>query len=442
VRRAAPAVLIFGLLAVASRLAAANGAFPDSQTVLTPADRPLELILVTNFGLVISEDGGQSWQWSCERDTNAYGILYQQGPAPRHRLFTVAGNKLAFSDDGSCGWQLAGGALAGELVTDAFPDAGDADRVLAIGYTGGRYGVFASRDGGATFDGPLYQAPSGTGIGGAESALGDARIIYVAMTDGATSTPYLARSGDGGATWTKTDLSPMVGLGVVRIIAVEPDDPNVVLLRVLGADGQSFAIARDGGTTVTTTLSIGGTFTSYVRLPDGTRLLGALVDSSTTPALYRSRDGGASFAAVDHPPAVRALSQRGGLVYAATDNFGDGYALGVSSDQGTTWQAVMSYGQVQAILGCVRDDAQCRATCDALAGQGTSASAIWDPGVCTANPAAEPVEPLPEPSTAPTMKIGGGCGCMLGASTSGPGVGGFVAVALLVGRRRRRPTAM
>jgi MYXO-CTERM domain-containing protein len=230
-----------------------------------------------------------------------------------------------------------------------------------------------------------------------------------------------------------TDLSPMVGTGVVRIIAVEPSDPNVVLLRVLGADGQAVAITHDGGATVTTPLSIAGTITSYLRLPDGTRLVGALVDSSTTPALYRSSDGGATFQAVDHPPAIRALSERSGLVYAATDNFRDGYALGVSSDQGTSWQSVMSYSQVQAILACVRDDAQCRATCDALA------QTIWDPTVCTANPVAEPVEPLPEPpATKDGRGGGGGCGCAVAATTAGPGAVGLIGTALLVRRRKRR----
>ena len=38
--------------------ARANGAFPDAENILTPADRPQEIVLVTNFGLVTSTDGG------------------------------------------------------------------------------------------------------------------------------------------------------------------------------------------------------------------------------------------------------------------------------------------------------------------------------------------------------------------------------------------------
>jgi MYXO-CTERM domain-containing protein len=427
VRGTGVAIVVSGAIVAGKALPArADGAFPDSQSVITPADRPQEFILPTNFGLVISEDGGQSWQWSCERDANAYGILYQQGPAPRHRLFTVANDKLAFSDDGSCGWQMAGGALADPLVTDVVPDPNDADHVLAIGYLGSIFSVFPSRDGGATFGAALYEAPAGDGIGGVEIARADPRVIYVAMTNAADTRPLLARSGDGGASWAVTDLAPMVGLGIVRIIAVDPQDPNVVLLRLLGANGQSIALTRDGGTTVTTSLAIAGTFTSYVQLASGTRLAGALLDSSTTPALYRSRDGGASFEMVANPPSARALSQRGGLTYAATDNFGDGYALGASDDEGTTWHAVMSYDQVQAIVACVRADPQCQATCQALAGQGAmSPGTIWDPAVCSANP-------VPEP---PSKMGSGGCGC----ATAAPGSSAVLAlvVVLVLGSRRR-----
>ncbi len=436
-RRTAGAILVFsGLLAAAAAPARANGAFPDSQSVITPADRPDEIILATNFGLVISEDAGRSWQWSCERDANAYGILYQQGPAPRHRLFTVAGDKLVFSDDGSCGWQTPAGALADQLVSDVFPDPNDADHVLAIGYGGGIFGVFPSRDGGATFDAPLYQAAAGDGIGGVEIARGDGRVIYVAMTNAASTVPRLARSGDGGASWTVTDLSPMIGLGVARIIAVDPVDPDTVLLRVMGADGQSIALTRDGGATVTVSLAIAGTFTSYAQLASGTRLLGALVDSSTTPALYRSRDGGATFEAVASPPGIRGLSRRGDVVYAATDNFGVGYALGTSTDEGATWHAAMAYDQVQAILGCVRDDPQCQATCQALAGQGAmSPGTIWDAAVCSANPPPEPPTPLPEPPA--VTGGGGGCGCATARPGSWLAVVLVLGIALAIASRRR-----
>src|SRR3954467_1678548 len=116
------AVLIAALML--PRGAAADGAFPDSRTVLAPADRPHELLLATNFGVVSSEDDGQTWTWSCEQEANSFGLFYQLGAPPMHRLFTAAGGHLAFSDDGSCTWAVAGGAAASREVVDAFADPG------------------------------------------------------------------------------------------------------------------------------------------------------------------------------------------------------------------------------------------------------------------------------------------------------------------------------
>ena len=90
--------------------ALANGAFPDAQSILTPADRPGQILLVTNFGVIMSVDAGATWLWSCETDGNMFGMLYQLAPPPSTRLFTVADQGLAFSDDATCSWATAGGA--------------------------------------------------------------------------------------------------------------------------------------------------------------------------------------------------------------------------------------------------------------------------------------------------------------------------------------------
>src|SRR4029077_20439774 len=108
---AAFAGLIVAAVTVVPATARADGAFPAAEGVIVPAERPQEIMLVTNFGIVQSADGGATWTWSCEQDTNALGLLYQLGPAPRRRLFAVANNKVVTSDDATCSWQVAGGLL-------------------------------------------------------------------------------------------------------------------------------------------------------------------------------------------------------------------------------------------------------------------------------------------------------------------------------------------
>jgi hypothetical protein len=390
-RRGIRAAALAAVAVATPARARADGAFPAGEAVIVPADRPQELILVTNFGLVISEDGGLTWSWSCEQEANALGTFYQLGPAPRRRLYTVANHQVVYSDDVGCSWQVAGGLLAGEAVTDVFPDPTSADRVVAIGIANGLASVFESADGGATFGSTLYEAQGGDAVNGVEIARADPGIVYLALMS-TDQSPKLVRTADGGAHWVVSDLSADLGPGSLRIIAVDPADANTVLLRWSSAvDGsEAIAVTRDGGATATKPLAIPNYFTSFARMPDGTLILSAMaaVSPANVPTLYLSRDGGASFEENAAVPGVLALAERDGILYAATDNVADGYALGASSDQGVTWQPMVRFDQIASISACLRTNTQCQASCEALAGKGLgSPGTIWDEAVCTGIPA-------------------------------------------------------
>src|SRR5687768_36416 len=125
--------LVLAFLCAAGGQVWANGAFPDSDAVLLPADRPQQIVLATNFGLIISDDGGATWQWTCERAETAMGGLYTMGAPPDDRLYSLSPDVgLAMSSDGSCSWQRSGGVLADVVAGDYFPDPIDPTRVLAI----------------------------------------------------------------------------------------------------------------------------------------------------------------------------------------------------------------------------------------------------------------------------------------------------------------------
>jgi hypothetical protein len=122
-------------------------------------------------------------------------------------------------------------------------------------------------------------------------------------------------------------------------------------------------------------------------------------------------------------PTVLALGHRDGRLYAATDNFSDGYALGVSSDEGATFGPVVRFDQIGSVMPCLRANAQCQASCRALAGTGFgSPGKIWEESVCTgvAGPA--------------------GCGCRLTPARSGgrPGAVAALLAALILQLRRSR----
>jgi hypothetical protein len=266
------------VLVAAPPLARADGAFPDSQIILTPAARPREIILVTNFGLIQSEDGGATWLWSCEQMANLYGAYYQLGLPPRDRLYTLAGSQVTFSDDRGCVWDVARGLppSAGGGVTDFWVDRTVTDRILAVETAccpGEQlaHALFESTDGGGTFPTtPLYRAAPGAMITGVESARSDPRTIYLTLLgapmDGGSPPPMLVRTSDGGLTWQVADLSARLGPGMVRLVAVDPTDAGKVFLLWSGVDGQALAVTGDGGADARKILVPTGVLKAFLRL--------------------------------------------------------------------------------------------------------------------------------------------------------------------------------
>ena len=128
-------------------------------------------------------------------------------------------------------------------------------------------------------------------------------------------------------------------------------------------------------------------------------------------------DGGAA-----RPPHLRALAARGGKLYAAAKNFSDDWAIGVSTDEGATFERLARYDEVGLIRPCAQ--ASCVESCKMQA-----AAQVWPLSVCHA-PAVTP----------PPAKTGGGC--VIGPAGAASGVAlpvalGFLA-ALCVARARRR----
>ena len=425
--------------------ALANGAFPDSDAILLPADRPQQIGLSTNFGLIISDDGGQSWQWTCERPETSMAAGYARGAPPGDRLYSLSLDVgLAFSDDDSCSWRRAGGALATAIATDYFPDPTDAAHVLAIvgPQADGGLGaatVHESTDGGNTFAAaPLFVAGAGAELLGVEIARADPRVIYLAIAAPGPH-PMLARSADAGATWTMLDIEPSLGARRPRIIAIDPVDPDVIYLRVLGAGVELLAVSRDGGVSFATPITLtGGALSAFARLASGTVLVAGLMPSdgglTTAGVAWRSGDGGVTFGdwALSPVPRLRALGERAGTLFLAGDNYMDGWALATSADEGRTIQPLARYDQVSAVKACVA--AICQELCDEQAGR-----RIWAPEVCNPSPEGDGgVDAGP-----PTGSDGCGCG-------AAPRRGGAGIALLLVGlatalrnaaRRRRRGTA-
>jgi hypothetical protein len=383
-------IAIAALLLLGAGVARADCAFPDAQSVLLPPDQPRTTILAATFGLVFTDDDGATWQYGCESRGTLNGRLYTQGPAPDRRLFAVSDAGAAVSADGGCSWRVGGGLFDGGSVYDVFPDPVDARRVLAVARPPGLgelppTQVYASGDGGLTYDRALFVGPAAGGIAGVEIARADPRTIYVATSearpeDGATR-PGLARSFDDGATWERLDLAPAFGAAQVTIAGVAPDDARRLYLRVVGQDAERLAVSEDAGATFATPVSVpGGALTTFLARASGVVLVVGRVGAGAVG--FRSRDRGRGFEAWAPGIHPRGLGERGGTLFAAADDLADGFALGSSEDDGDTWRPRLRFADVQAIRACVRE--ACLEDCGRQMSIG-----LFAPSVCRAPVVAE-----------------------------------------------------
>lgn len=431
-RQRLAAAVVVGLALAAPNRAVADGAFPDSTQIFVPAEAPHRIILATNFGLIVSDDDGATWEWSCEPRDDDSTILYQKAASPSQRIFAVLiSHPMVYSDDLACTWTASGGSLSSLVARDAFPDPTSVDRVLAIAVPPTNVlqpsSVYRSTDGGLTFGASLISGPTDGDVLGIESAVSDPATMYAAMYGTANNMidPIFARSSDSGVTWSSTNLGPMIGPATVRIIAVDPTNPRHLFLRIGDTgSGEKLGVSTDGGLTITEPVGVDKQLTAFARLASGTILVAGL-DSKDEGVGFRSTDGGVTFVPWTKPPHLRALAERDGKLYAAADNVLDMFAAGVSTDEGLTWSPLLTYNQVKRIKPCVKD--ACQDTCQTM-----YMLMQWPQSVCG---------DVPDAGSTPTNLPKVGCGCR----AAGDGGGGeatvittILAAAWLMSRQRRR----
>jgi len=322
------------------------------------------------------------------------------------------------------------------------------------------YQIYESADGGATFSTLRYTAAGGDIVTGVEIARAAPATIYFTLLSGSPVVPKLGKSVDGGATWQVRELTPALGMGVrgVSLIAVDPVNAARVYLRVADANGERLAITDDGGVTATSPVMLpAGVMSAFVRTPSGAMLLAGKVGLGMV--MYRSTDGAATFQMLPVPPTLRGMAARGNLIYGAADTQIETSGAFVSSDQGQSWQPLVSFDSIQAIDPCVKvkcqDDCQMRVAlgqwspdvCDAVpaprATDGGSVSST-DAGSDAANPPRDAAADHPAADAGAMSKPSSGCHCATDDRAPGLPKAAALATAMffLAHRRRRRCAAV
>lgn len=336
-------MLAVTLATLAAPPAAANGKFPAAgQIVVDPGD-PAQVFVRTTFGILVSRDAGQAFDWICESGAGYAGNV-DPGIAVTGSGAVLAGisDGLLVGRDAGCGFALAGGAIAGQPIADVSVSKSDPTIAIALSSAATGNAVFLSMDDAATWT-PAGAAlpPTFRGLT-LDAAPSDPSRIYVSgLDESAGNAAALARTLDAGATWEILPIPPAGGRAPY-LAAVDPVDPAIVYVRLDGTPG-TLLVSRDAGASWTSVFTIPGYIQAFALSPDGkTVLAGGRMDGvwrapATTYAFERVSAMG-----------VQCLSWSGADVYAC----GSTFAVGRSTDMGSTFTPLLRLECVRGPLAC------------------------------------------------------------------------------------------
>jgi photosystem II stability/assembly factor-like uncharacterized protein len=266
-------------------------------------------------------------------------------PAPKAAKATPAPDTFTF--------RAIGPAASGGRVSAV---AGS-DRDERLYYVGGAAGgVFKSTDGGTSFQ-PAWDGPHFGAIGALAVAPSDAKVVWAGTGEAnpRNDVSYgdgVWRSRDGGKHWKHAGLDDTA---LISKILVDPRNPNVAIVGALGnpwKDSVARGVYRtaDGGRTWTKTLFVGPASgaadlawnpkhseTVFAAIWQFRRRPWTATSGGPQDGLYRSRDGGRSWAKIEGRGFPTGLLGRIGVAVARTDPRRI-YAV-VQSRQGTVWRS-------------------------------------------------------------------------------------------------------
>lgn len=354
--RALVAAVAWGAAVVATAPAArANGAFPESGLALVDPNDPAHLVVRATYGVLVSRDAGRTWDWVCEAGVGYANYDPMIGLTADGSTLAGLYQGLAASRDGACDFRLVDGGWAGASVVDLAVRRGAPHEVLLVASFTGQPDAgagapdraFRSGDDGRTFT-KAGDLPGNFQALTIDVAPSDASRIYVSGLVRAPGQPMagsLARSVDGGATWTVTPIANLGATTAPYVAAIDPVSADTVYVRSSGVPGRLF-VTRDGGASFTQVWAAAGFLKAFALSPDG-----ATVVAGGPAGLFAADTKTLAFAKRSTLGATCLTWAAAGL-YACAKEKSAGFELGVSTDGGATFAPVMHLPCVRGPLSC------------------------------------------------------------------------------------------
>ena len=435
--------------------ARANGRLPATQTISFQHGNENNIAVGLTFGLLLSHDGGKTWQWMCEAAVG-YGGMFDPAYA-----YSATGALFATTYNGF-------NVMRNGCTFDTTPEGKAFVSANAIDGNGALYFAAAQvvdTKNGIAQDFKIYKStndlmtlPTGVQVADAadtnvwwqsiEVAPSNPKIVYLSgyryipnpMGTGTVRDHLLFRSDNAGAAGSWTTL-PRTGMtlmpnSVIHLAGIWSDNPAHLYARVEFIDNtttDAYYVSVDSGATWTEIDRAPNPFTAFaVRAAINGNAKHDLISGTVTSGARISHDDGKNWTALAGSPHVNCLVENAaGELWACTQNYAVGQGT-VSDDAGimkttdlATWTKVLRYQDLTDAVACGAGTLQamtCATSwCTACAQLGCQPSASYNCAVAAEAP--------PPPKAA-------GC-CDTGSSGGGP-----LALALVVATvvlRRRDP---
>jgi hypothetical protein len=437
------------ILASAAGEARANGRFPESNAIFfAPSDPNLVLLRVT-FGLIVSHDRGNTWDWICERSIGLAGIedpMFNVTPAGTFLGSTFSG--VTVSRDQGCSFAYAPSTKDFVFIDLATrPSTPDNVVAFASSYDGQdeagaiffRSSLYETKDEGATFTelGPPFD-PTLLGETVDLTASDPDRIYVTAVRGPADTQPkgVLLTSRDRGKTYQENPIVLEGGEKAAFIAAVDPTNADRVYVRTYVATDKPsrLLLTDDAGKSFRTLFTTKTALLGFALSPDGKKVwVGSQADglhyASTTDFAFQPRSRAE----------IQCLTYASDGLWACS-NEKSGFVAGRSTDEGQTFETRLHFCDVRGPLGCAVGTVT-HTECS-LGGTSSNRVPPWPSQRallgCGGGADAGADAAGPPPPGDPGTDAGGGCA--LGAPATSPLAAAVAGVAALIAllRRRRR----
>jgi hypothetical protein len=357
-----------------SASARADGGIPRAYNILFEPGNPSHIVVRSQYwGLFDGHTGSSSWSLLCSQayggralDPDNYATVLAKGG----RLL-VAGqfSGLNISDD-TCNWKQSD-AFNMEAVQGIAPMDALGTNFAAVTVLGTADGVtsrvYTSTDRGDTWTPVKGTIPMDVSMANLAVAPSDPKRVYVVGVTINGGPRQIAVSKDGGASFTTRQLGLLnlydsTLIKPLSVAGILPSDPDTLFVRADGGDMQGAMaddelwMSRDGGTSWSLVLTATGDLPGFALAPDGKSVLVSGPQMGILRASLVDVYGGQGRGAFTqiYVGQVWGLAYQGNQLYAGNDDYSmkPSFTVGVSSDGGKTFRAVMTKCDVEFPSTC------------------------------------------------------------------------------------------